>query len=150
MATSPLITQGTLNRLRGSVIIPSLPNLNVTNGYLGKLGIRLAIQGDATQFIDTMTGMVTSPEPYLPAVITLHLLRTQGLAALWRSQWETQITTLGQVTVVPDTSTWPDFDFQNCGITSVGGDTPFDGTDPGIAVVIRGTYQINASMFNLT
>ena len=149
MAGNPLIVQGTLNRVRGSVVVPSFPTLNVTNGYLGKLGVRLAIQGDATQFIDTMTGMVTSPEPYLPAVVTIHLLRTQNLGALWRSQMENQTAVLGQVSVVPDATTWPSYDFTNCAITSIG-EMPFDGTDPGYVIAIRGTYPINANMFNLT
>lgn len=149
MAVNPLLSQGTLNRVRGSIIVPTYPNLNVINGNLGKMGIRLAIQGDATQFIDTMTGMVTSPEPYLPAVITVHLLRTQSLGALWRSQEESQTSVLGQVTVVTDSVTWSEYDFVNCGITSIT-DMPFDGTDPGYVIGIRGTYPINAAMFNLT
>ena len=149
MAANPLVVQGTLNRLRGSVVVPSFPNLNVTNGYLGKLGIRLALQGDATQFVDTMTGMVTSPEPYLPGVITMHLLRTQNLAALWRAQMESQITALGEVSVFSDSAVWPEYDFFNCALTSIT-EMPFDGTDPGYVIAIRGTYQINAGMFNLT
>jgi len=149
MASSPLIQQGTLNRLRGSVVVPSYPNLNVTAGYLGKLGIRLALQGDVTGFADTMTGMVTSPEPYLPATITMHLLRTQNLGVLWRQQMESQISTLGEVSVFTDSAAWPEYDFFNCALTSIT-EMPFDGTDPGYVIAIRGTYQINAGMFNLT
>lgn len=46
MATNPLIPQGTLNRVRASVVWPSFPNLNVTASYLGRMGIRLSLDGE--------------------------------------------------------------------------------------------------------
>jgi len=146
MATNPLIAQGTLNRLRGSLVVPSFSSLNVTNGYLGKMGIRLTLQGDATLMIDTMTGMVTSPEPYMPADIIIHLLRTQNLATLWRIQLET-ISVLGNVTVHTDSTIWPRYNFVNVAITTIA-ELPFDGTNPEFAVTMRGTYPINSNLFN--
>lgn len=143
---NPLVQQGTLNRLRGSVVIPNFPALNVTAGYLGKQAISLALDGDVTQMIDTMTGLVTSPEPYMGATITMHLLRTQALATAWRTQWET-LSTLGAVTVHTDTAALGHFDFQNCAVTRAPTMT-FDGTDPGFMVEIRGIYYINQSLWN--
>jgi hypothetical protein len=149
MAGNPLILQGVLNRLRGSVLVPTFPVLNITSGFLGKMGIRLALEGVATQTPETMTGMVTSPEPYMPANITIHLLRTQNLGALWRAQLEQQTSALGPVTVVPDTSVWPHYDFQNVSITNIP-EMAFDGTNPEFVITLRGTYPINAALFNLT
>ncbi len=63
MAGSPLVSQGTISRIRGSLIVPNFPNLNITAPYLGKMGIHLSFEGSATPMIDTMTGRVTSPEP---------------------------------------------------------------------------------------
>lgn len=148
MALSPTISQGTINRIRGSVIVPGLPNLNITAPYLGKMGIRVAFDGNATVMIDTMTGMVTSPEPFLAANVTVHLLRTQNLGLLWRQQMESQTSAIGDITVTSDSSIWTDYDFQNTAITAVH-EVPFDGTDPGYVIVIRGTYQINAQLYNI-
>lgn len=140
------IAQGTLNRLRGSVQVPSNTNLNVTAGYLGKQAISLALDGDVTQMIDTMTGLVTSPEPYIGATITIHMLRTQALQTAWRAAWE-NLSTLGQVTVHSDTATLPQFNFQNCAITRAPSFT-FDGTNAEFIVEIRGIYYINNSLWN--
>lgn len=143
---NPLVTQGTLNRLRGSVVIPSFTNLNVTAGYLGTGGISLSLDGDATQMIDTMTGLVTSPEPYIGATITLNLLRTQGFSETWRQQWENS-SLIGQVTVHTDTASLPHFDFQNCAITKVPS-FGFDGRSADFMVEIRGIYYINNALWN--
>jgi hypothetical protein len=147
MAGNPLQPQGNLNRVRGSVVVPALPNLNVTSVFLGKAGIRLAFQGNATPMIDAMTGRVTSPEPYLGVMVTINLLRTLSLGQLWRAQMEST-SLLGQVTVIADSSNWPEYDFVNCAIESVH-DFPLDGTDPGYVVVVSGTYPINNNLFNL-
>lgn len=149
MAGANQVQQGTLNRLRGSVVVPTYPNLNITNGYLGKPGISVSLSGNATLFIDTMTGRVTSPEPYLDARVMVHLLRTQSLGALWRSQMETQLSTIGQISVVPDSVTFPTYDFLNCAIEDVA-EMRFDGTDPGYVITLGGTYLVNASLWNLT
>ena len=86
--TNPLVSQGSLNRLRASVVWPDNPTLNVTASYLGKEGVSLALDGEATTFINTLVGAVTSPEPYQMITLTIHLLKTQGLASLYKSQQE--------------------------------------------------------------
>ena len=83
---NPLVAQGTLNRILGSVVWPSFSALNVTSSFLGKQGIRLALEGESTLFIPTMTGAVTSPEPYMMIGLTINLLKTQSLAAQYKSQ----------------------------------------------------------------
>lgn len=148
MAGNPVVNQGALNRARPSLIVPAFPNLNIIQSSMGKMGIRIAFEGSAVPMIDTMTGMVTSPEPYLPAVVTVQILRTMNLAALWRSQMENQSGVVGQVNVVTDSSVWVDYTFLNMAMQQPH-EIPMDGTDPHFYVVLRGTYPINAALFNL-
>lgn len=146
-SVNPLVALGTLNRLRGAVVVTNFTALNVTASYLGKNGISLALEGNATEMINVMTGMVTAPEPYMPATISIHLLRTQGLSAAWRAQLEAQ-STIGNVQVHSDASTFPEYTFQNCAIRTIR-EMPFDGSDPGFVITITGTYVINNSLWSL-
>ena len=86
---NPQIQQGTLNRLLASVVYANFTQLNVTSGYLSREAISLAFDGDTSQLIGTLTGAVTSPEPYIYGTVTMHLLRTQGLANAYKQQYET-------------------------------------------------------------
>src|SRR5579859_3913855 len=87
MAAPQIVPQGTLNRLVASVSFVNFPSLNVTPPFLGRRAIRFTPDGDVTVFIGTMTGMVTSPEPYIGVTFLMSLLRTQPLAAAWQTQW---------------------------------------------------------------
>jgi hypothetical protein len=145
MASNPLIAQGTLNRLRASVVWASNASLNVTAPYLGREGIRLALEGETTTFINTMTGAVTSPEPYQVVNLTINLLKTQGLASVYKAQME--LTALiGDGTVYPDASTLPTYSLINCAIQSVR-ELSFAGEDAGWVVVVKGYYLINSSLW---
>jgi hypothetical protein len=146
MATNPLIPQGTLNRVRASVVWPSFPNLNVTASYLGRQGIRLALDGESTLFIPTMTGAVTSPEPYMMITMTMHLLKSQNLAALYKAQME-DTALIGDGTVRPDAATLPVYPIINCAIQSVR-ELNFAGDDADFAVAIRGYYLVNSSLWD--
>lgn len=144
--SNPLITQGTLNRLQASVTWPDYPALNVTASYLGKEGVRLALDGNSTTFLPTMTGAVTSPEPYQMLTLTINLLKTQGLAGQYKNQMET-LSLLGNGTVRPDTTSLPSYSIVNAAIESVR-ELNFSGEDAGFAVTIRGYYLINSSLYN--
>jgi len=148
MATNPLIAQGTLNRLRGSVVVPSFSTLNVTSPYLGKAGIKLSLDGETTTMIPSMTGTVTSPEPYQMASVTIDLLKTNGLAALYKAQMENN-SVIGNITVIPDTSALPTYQMINCAIESVR-ELDFAGENASFMVVIRGYYIVNNAMWSLT
>lgn len=143
---SPNIAQGTLNRLKASLVIPNLPQLNVTAPFLGKEGIGLAFEGDATMLIPTMTGTVTSPEPYQMTTILIGLLRTQSLSDAYKQQMETS-TLLGDITVRPDSVTLSPYQIVNCAITHVG-DLTFNGADAGFGVSLKGYYPLNASLWD--
>lgn len=145
MAANPLIQQGTLNRLIGSVQIPLFPALNVTPPYLGKEGIKLDLEGAATTFIETMTGNVTSGEPYRMVMVSINLLKTQALAAAWQAQ-ELLQSVIGDITVRPDTNSLPPYALSNCGIEGVRS-LSFNGQDAGYIVTVRGAWYINANLW---
>jgi hypothetical protein len=138
-----------LNRLRASIIVPLFPQLNITAPFLGREGIRLALEGEASTRINTMTGGVQSPEPYRPATITATLLKTQFLSNFWKEQEETNAL-LGDIYVRSDTSGLPSdldpYDFTNCAILGVR-ELDFSGGDAGYRIVVGGYYNINSALF---
>jgi hypothetical protein len=144
--TNPLVSQGSLNRLRASVVWPDNPTLNVTASYLGKEGVSLALDGEATTFINTLVGAVTSPEPYQMITLTIHLLKTQGLASLYKSQQETS-SLLGSGVVRPDSVALSAYDIVNCAIASVR-ELKFNGEDAGFMVTVRGYYLVNSNLYD--
>jgi hypothetical protein len=145
--TNPLIAQGTLNRLRGSVVWTGFPTLNVTAPYLNKEGIRLALDGEATVFLPSITGAVISPEPYQMITLTMNILKSNGLAALYQAQMQAS-TPLGNGTVITDTSSLPVFPIINCAIEGVR-ELSFAGEDAGFAVIVRGYWIVNNNLWDL-
>ena len=143
---NPLVDQGTLNRLRGSMVIPDNPTLNVTAPFLGEGGIGLTLEGETTTMIPTLTGTATSPEPYQMCSLTIHLLKTQSFSDLYKKQMQT-LALVGAVTVRPDAKTLSPYELLNCAINSVAPLT-FNGKDAGFLVTIKGYYQINSSLFD--
>lgn len=145
---NPLIAQGSLNRLKASVIWTSAPELNVTPSYLGAEGIRMSLEGNATTFINTQTGAVTSPEPYQALTVTMALLKTQSLAEQYKARMELN-SLLGNGTVRPDVSSGGIGVYQitNAAIETVR-ELNFAGGDAGWVITVRGYYLINSSLWN--
>jgi hypothetical protein len=147
MATqNPLIPQGVLNRVLTAVLIPGNTALNITAPYMAKGFAKLEFEGDWTAQVGTGTGIVNSPEPYIMARVTVNLLRTQPLSAAWLAQGQAY-TYLGQVNVVSDSSSFPINSMNDTSIFSIdpGG---FDGTDPVVRMVLRGSFPVNASLWS--
>jgi hypothetical protein len=142
---SPLVPQGTLNRLRSSVIFAANPTLNVTSSFLSKRAITLSFAGDATVYLDTLTGAVTSPEPYLRATLTVHLIKAQSFANQYKLALESN-TLLGDATVRPDSPAMQPYALSNCAIMGVG-DRDFSGQDADFIVRIGGIYVINSTLY---
>lgn len=145
MASNPLVAQGNLNKLLASAFFPTNPQLNVSASFLGDDGVSIRFEGMASAYLTTMTGAVPSPNPYQIATCELHMLRTQGLAAVWKAQMETT-TTIGDCVITPDAITLPQYTLNNCTIRGIT-DLPFAGKDPGFMVTIQGTYYENSSLF---
>jgi hypothetical protein len=146
MAVNPLVSQGTLSRLRASVIWPQAPALNITSPFLDKEGISMALQGETTQYLDTMTGSVTSPQPYQMIDVTIHILKSQNLAALYKAQMELN-SLLGDGVIRPDAATLPPYSISNSSILSVA-PLLLNGTQAGFVITCKGIYQINSSLWN--
>ena len=143
--SNPLVAQGVLNRLRGSVIWANFPQLNVTASFLGPSGIRLALDGESVVYLPTLTGAVTSPEPYMLIGMTLDLLKTQSLSDAFKQQMESD-SLLGNCTVRPDAATLSPYSLINCAIKSVL-EMTFSGTTPSYNVTIGGYYLVNQAYF---
>lgn len=148
MASNPLVAQGVLNRVRGSIVIPNFSSLNVSASYLGEQGISLSRNGSMTTFLPTMTGQATSPEPYQAVTLTVNLLRTQALAAQYEAQMALT-TLLGDITIYTDASTLGEYLVNNAAIENVG-PLSFAGKDAGYVVTIGGFIVVNNNLFDLT
>lgn len=144
---NPLVSLGTLNRLRGTLIFPDHPELNVSAAYLGREGIRLAVEGDSTEMLPQMAGMVTSQNVYLKATISVALIKTQPLAALFKARMEFS-SVLGGCTFRSDASNLPPYEFVNCAIENMEG-IDASGSNAAFPLRIAGTYYINSDLWNL-
>lgn len=147
MASNPRVPQGTLNRVRTSVVLANFTNLNVTAPYMGKSMARLNFEGQFGELIPTGTGGVTSPEPYVIATLTVSLLRTQALASQWLSQCQLYCP-VGPVTTYSDSAAFDKIELDNCIVSSVDPGA-WDGTDPVARFILRGFFYINDQLWNL-
>jgi len=138
---NPLVPQGQINRIRGSVVYASNPTLNITAPYLARNAITIAFDGDAGVLLPTLTGGVTSPEPYQMANVSIHMLKSQALANVYKEQFESN-TTVGDVSIITDSTVLGDYQLFNCVLRGVS-DLNFDGTEPTFNVTLSGIYYVN-------
>lgn len=144
---NPLINQGVLNRVRGSIKFDEHPELNVTASYLTQDGIDIAFQGDAGVLLPTMTGGVSSPQPYQMVEFRVHMARSQTLAQLYKNQIEKN-TFLGHAKVFTDSSVLGDFEIRQATIRGMQDFSP-NGRDPGLIISIFGIYDVNSDMWEV-
>jgi hypothetical protein len=143
---NPLVDQGTLNRIRASVIFPSFPALNITSPYLAAAGIRVSLEGNATDYFGSMTGAVPSPAPYQIASLTISLLKSQPLSNIYKTQFESNCI-LGLATIRPDTTTLGIYSLNNVVLETVR-EMTFAGEDPSWVVSMKGYYLVNSFLFD--
>ncbi|HXB11335.1 MAG TPA: hypothetical protein VNZ45_05070 [Bacteroidia bacterium] len=158
---NPNQQQGTLNRVKASVQIPSAQGyLDINPQFLGKEGISLALEGNATDYFPSMTGAVPSPVPYQICTLTINLLKSQPFAQNYKAQFEDN-TLLGDITVLPDVGA-----AAPSGVGLAGGiyglqayyiknavletvrEMSFAGESPLFVVTIKGYYEVNSAMFS--
>jgi len=147
MAGNPLVPQGTLNRLRGSLVVPLYPQLNVTAAYLDRGGISLAFNDQASLRLRTMTGVVLSGEPYQECTVTVNLLKTQSLSQAWETQRQTNAA-IGNVSITTDATSLSEYDLQNCSIITVR-ELSFNGEVQAYVLTIGGYYSVNQQLWDL-
>ncbi len=144
---NPQIAQGTLNRLRCHVTIPGYTNLNNSPAYMGKSFAKVTFDGDFDKLIETATGAVTSPEPYVLATVEVGVLRTQALSAAWMAQAQ-NISDLGNVSIFPDSIVYPEIDLSNCVLRHLDPGA-FDGTDPVVRLTLAGVLYVNNGLWTM-
>jgi hypothetical protein len=143
---NPQIAQGKLNRLRASITWNDFPALNVIPGFLNRAGISISFDGEAAKFFPTMTGAVTSNEPFQMVTLRIALLKTQSLAQIYENQKKLDAV-IGAGTVRPDVSDGiGPIDVLNCAIENVA-ELSFAGEDPGYTVMVRGYTLINSALW---
>jgi hypothetical protein len=151
------VPQGVLNRVAALVTFDSGPLFPITPYLLGREGIRLTLEGNATDYFPTMTGAVPSPAPFQIATLTIALLKSQPQSDQVKAQFENN-TLLGQITITPDVSAVANafvnggnvlgkYTILNCVLESVNA-MSFAGEEPTWVVTIKGYYEVNAFMFN--
>jgi len=136
---------GVLNRLRASVVYNDFPQLNVTSNFLTTEGIRLALEGNATDLLPAMVSLVSSPAQYLAASITMSIVRSSSLAALYKIQFE-DTTLMGLVSIFPDTDVLNPFTINNVALESIR-EMAMAGMEAAIVVTARGYYNVNTGFF---
>lgn len=148
MATNPQIALGTLNRLRTSLVVPGFTNLNVTASYMSKKFITVTLDENPwVMGIETATGIVISPEPYVMGTVTVGLLRTLGLAQSWVLQGKAT-GAIGDIEIHSDTSAFEALTIHNAFIQHID-PGPYDGTNPETPLVLRGVFYVNNDLWNL-
>jgi hypothetical protein len=144
-AINPLAQQGSLNKVRGSIVIALNPALNVTAPYMSKGMFSIGFEGNMTEQIETATGVVNSPEPYVMVTIMVDLLRTQSLSYAWLAQ-AMATTDIGPVVAYTDSSAFPTIPLDNC-VMRIIDPGKMDGNDPTVKLTIRGVFYINALLW---
>ena len=141
----PLTAQGNLNRVATHIVVVSQPQLNANAANLGKSLAVVTFEGPFTDQIETATGIVNSPKPFVMGQIVISLLRTQGLSAAWVTQLEAG-SYLGTVVAYPDSNVFPAISLSNASITELDPGA-FDGADPIVKATVKGTFYINSGLW---
>lgn len=144
-----LAPQGVLNRVRASLTFTTFPALNVTSPFLARAGLTLTFNMPRSVQIDTMTGVVQSPEPYISTTVTAALIRTQPLVAAWQQQEQLNVL-IGDMTLRPDVvgpGTLGLYQFSNTALQSVR-ELTFAGQDPSYVIELRAYMIVNQQLFD--
>ena len=137
---------GTLNRTLVHLAFSSFPALNIGIANMGKSMAKVSFEGDFAQQAEVAVGVVPSPEPYVMGVITVGVLRTQALGAAWLSQVQSQ-SVLGTMLAYPDTVAFPPITLSTV-VVKMLDPGAYDGTDPVIALTLRGVFYANAALWS--
>lgn len=143
---NPNIIPAPLNRVRANVNIPSAQNLNVTAPYLGEDGISATFAGDVATQLMGLVSTVNSEEPYVVSQININLIKSLALATQWMQRIQDS-PSLGSVTIISDTATFPSLTFYNCVITKVG-DVSMAGKQAQFQITISGYWAISNDLFS--
>jgi hypothetical protein len=144
---NPNVQQGTLNRVRGSIIIPNFPLLKITAPFLGESFISMDLEGEFVTKTKTATGTVDGPEPYVMAHITVGLLRSQALANNWMEQAKSTCE-LGTIYIHSDSAAFQKQTVHNVSLMKLP-PGEFNGKSPEVKLALVGTFFINNNLWSL-
>ena len=103
---NPQTVQGQLNKVLTQVIVPSNAALNLNASYMAKAQAVVTFEDDFVDQIPSATGIVNSPAPFVMGNLTMNLLRSQSIAALWLAQIQTNAI-MGLVQCYSDSTVYP-------------------------------------------
>jgi len=112
---------------------------------MGKNFASVNFEGNFDEMIETATGAVTSPEPYVMATVTCDLLRSQSLAAAWLAQAQL-ISDLGPLVVYSDSSTFGPITLDTAVLRQCEPGV-FDGMNVVVRLTIRGVMYANLNLW---
>jgi hypothetical protein len=142
---NPNIVQGNLNRVATHIVVTSFTALNVTASYMTKDQAKLTIDGPFVDQIETATGIINSPKPFVMGTIVINLLRSQSLANLWIQQALSQCY-LGQIVAYSDSSVFDALTITQASIVDFD-PGPYNGENPAVPVTVKGTFPINSALW---
>ena len=147
MATNPNLFPSNLNRIRGSVLVPSNSSLNITASYLGKEGIVIAPQSPVVTQMQGLATIVNSEEPYQLVQVTAMVMKSLALSAAYINQIQ-QSPSIGTITITPDTSVLPQFTLFNTAIVNWN-QISMAGLQPDFTITFQGQFNVSNDLWNL-
>lgn len=142
---NPLLIPGTLNRVRGQLIVAGNAALNITASYLGKEGISISADTELATTIPLLVSTTNSMEPYQMVTVTAHIVKSMGLCTNYLNQIRNS-SVLGTVTVVLDTGNVPNFTIYNAVIVNWQ-QLSAAGTQADFPLTIRGYFVVNNELW---
>jgi len=147
MATAPNLIPGNLNRVRASIIVPGNATLNIPAQFQAKEGIIVAPQTPVVTQMQGMTTIINSEEPYQLLQITVSVIKSLAISATYLDAIRNS-PILGDITVVPDTTTIPKFTIFNAAILNWN-QISMAGLQPDFTLTIQGQYSISNDLWSL-
>lgn len=146
MAINQSIDLGTINRIRGSIVLPSNTNLNITAKCINQEGIVVEPMSGGGDLLEQMSGAVVSLKPYVLVRVTFGVLRTLSIGTLWYKQWLSN-SAIGDLNITPVTSVAPEHYITNAVITGVGriGE---NGATADLPITLTGSMIINSELWS--
>jgi len=142
---NPLLIPGTLNRVRGQLIVAGNAALNITASYLGKEGISISADTELATTIPLLVSTTNSMEPYQMVTVTANIVKSMGLCTNYLNQIRNS-SVLGTVTVVLDTGNVPNFTIYNAVIVNWQ-QLSAAGTQADFPLTIRGYFVVNDALW---
>ncbi len=137
---------GTINRLLGSITLPSNNTLNITANCITEEGILVEPESGGGELLPQMTGAVVSLRPYTMVRVSFGVLRTLTIGNLWFNQWLLN-SAVGDLHITPVTSVFPTYYISNAVLSSVGRIAE-NGHAADMPIVLTGTLIINSALWS--